>query len=69
MENNEIMDKPMTNREVRQAKNDRYQEILTIMLYALKELVQGDELSGESKLTAVKMLDTVRHELHIDHRV
>lgn len=63
------MDKPMTNREVRQAKNDRYQEILTIMLYALKELVQGDELSGESKLTAVKMLDTVRHELHIDHRV
>ena len=58
-----------TNKEKRKAMNDRYCEILYLMLDNLMDLLKGDDLTGEAKLSAVKMLDAVRHELNIDHRV
>lgn len=53
--------------EVRKQKRSERNHILELMKECLIELLEEGQLTGQAKLAAVKMLDQVRTELHLDH--
>ena len=53
------------NREKREAKEQYRRELIELMIMNLQLVLKDEELSAESRLRAVELMDEYRKELHI----